>query len=77
MHESESAEDRVVPDAHMAGERSVICHDDVVPDLAIVGDVDVGHDPIVAAHSGDSATVLGAAIETAIFPYGVAITNFQ
>ncbi len=77
MHEGESTQNGVIPDGHVAGERGVVGHDDAVPDLAIMGDVYVSHDPIVVADTGDATAMLGAAIEGAILSYRVAVTYLQ
>jgi hypothetical protein len=77
VHQGKAAQNGMVPDGNVAGERCVVGHDDIVPDLAIVGNVYVGHNPVVAADPGDTTAVLRTAIEGAIFSYRVAVTYLQ
>ena len=43
------------PTSHVAGELRVVREHGVVADLAVVRDVDVGHDPVVVADARDAA----------------------
>jgi hypothetical protein len=50
VHAGQTTQDHPVPHMHMAGQLHVVGQDGVVADLAIVGHVHVGHDPVVVAH---------------------------
>ena len=65
------------PVAHrdMACQRRVICHDDVVTEDTIVRDVDTGHDPVVVADYGFTATRSGSPADRAELPDGVVFTD--
>ena len=62
----ETAEDRPVTDGHVPGQAGVVAHDDVIAEVAIVGDVHVGHDPVVIADARAAATFASPSIKSAI-----------
>ena len=45
--------------------------------LAVVGDVDVGHDPVVIAQAGDAGVLHGAGVDGDELADGVARADFQ
>ena len=54
VDEAEAAEDHVVVDLDVPCQRGGIGEDALVADDAVVGDVHVGHDPVVVADPGDA-----------------------
>src|SRR5690606_10498198 len=77
VHARETAEDHVVADHDMAGQRGVVGEYAVVPDHAVVGDMRVGQQPVVAADAGDPAAFAGAAIERHELADQVAVANLE
>ena len=73
VHDRETAQDRVVPDADVAGKLCVVGEDRIVANLAVVREVHVGHDPVVVAQAGDGGILRGSAIERAELSDGVAV----
>src|SRR6056300_501768 len=67
------------PIAHMymTGKLRVVGKDGVAPDLAVVCQVHIGHDPIVITQSGDTQVTRGADIEGTKFSNGIARTDYQ
>ena len=57
------AEDGVVVDADVPGERGAVGHDHVVADRAVVRDVGVGHEEAVAADARQPAALDRAAVD--------------
>ena len=72
-----AAEDGIVADLHMSGQAGVVGHDDVVPQHAVMGDVHIGHDPVVVADARDAGVLDGAAIDGAKFTDGVVVADDQ
>ena len=52
VHRRQAAEDDVVPDLHVAGERGAVGEDAAVAEAAVVGHVAVGHEQVVVADAG-------------------------
>ncbi len=77
VHDSETAEDGVVVDNHMATQGGGIGHDHVVPQLTVVGDMSVGHQQVVVADAGGRCILQRAAVDGGEFADHVAITNLQ
>ena len=77
VDQGETAEDDPVVDGHVAGQRRGVGENRVVADHAIMGDVHVGHQPVVVADAGHPAAFLGAAIEGDEFADHVAVANLQ
>src|SRR3569623_1922038 len=77
MHLAESADDHVILDHYMTGQRGVIGEDGVVADQAIVREVHVGLDPIVVADPGDAAALFSAGIEGAVFAEDGAVADVE
>src|SRR5713101_2835293 len=77
MRPGESAENGVIPDANMAGKRRDVGEDRMVADLAVMGDVDVSHDPVVASDPCDARVLRGAAIEAAVLADRVALADLE
>src|SRR5712692_1430416 len=63
VHGTERAQAGVVFDRHVAGKRGAVGKDGVVAHAAIVCDVRIGHEEIVAADAGDAAALPGAAAD--------------
>jgi len=61
----------------MAGKRCRICHDDVVSQDAIVGNVAICHQKVVIPDNGDSMPAAGAAVEAGKLPEHVVVADLQ
>ena len=72
----EAGNDRVVTDGAVPGEAAVVRKDDVVPQLAIVGDVGVAEEKVVGADAGGQLRV-GAAMDRAVLAEDVVGADFQ
>ena len=64
MHARVSADARTVGDLNVPGKRRRVCHDDIASELAVVSDVGLRHEEIVAADAGDAAAAGGAAMDS-------------
>ncbi len=62
-HRRLAAEKAVVADARMAAEHGIVGHDDVIADLAVMGDMRSRHQEAMIADLGNAAIVLGAGID--------------
>ncbi len=60
--QAERADHGVIVHMNVAGELRAILENDAVAEDAIVGDVRIGHDEIVAADAGDIAALVRAAV---------------
>ena len=49
----------------------------MIANVTIVGQVDIGHHPVVVAQPRHARVLHGAAIESAEFAYGIAVANFE
>ena len=61
----------------MPCEGGIVSQDAVVADDAIVGNMDIGHHPVVVPKTGQAAALGGAEVKGAEFADGVAIANFE
>src|SRR6266568_3501646 len=77
MGSGEPAQHGIVSDVNMTGKCRRICKDRVVANLAIMRDMHVGHDPVVAADARDARVLHGAAAESAILADGVAVADLE
>jgi len=59
------------------GERCGVCHNDIASDLAIVSDVGLRHEEIVAADAGDAAAAGGAAMDGDEFANVVSLADLN
>src|SRR5262249_18425708 len=73
----EAAQDGVVADVDVARDRGGVREDRVIADLAVVGDVHVSHEPVVAADARDARVLRGAAVERAELADGIAVSDLQ
>ena len=76
MHRREPADDRVIADLDMAGERAVVGKDHVVADHAVVRDVAVGEEVSAAADARDRAR-RGAAMHGDEFAEGIVVADLE
>src|SRR5690606_5940006 len=61
----------------MAGQGGGVGHDDTVADLAVVGDMAIGHEQVVVADAGHAAALLGSAVHGDEFPDDVAVADLE
>ncbi|MNN84299.1 hypothetical protein D3C81_2014450 [compost metagenome] len=73
MHRSKATEEDPVFQVYMAGQRGVIRQDDVVTELAIMRDVHVRHDPVVATQAGNANVLCRPQVDGDEFTYRVAV----
>ena len=69
----EAAKDDPVADMHMAGQRSVVRHNGFVTDNTVVGDVHVGHNPVLVADNRLALVLRGAAADRAEFANRISV----
>jgi hypothetical protein len=62
---------------HMPRQRGIVGKDGVVPDHAVVRQMDIGHDPVVVAQYGLAKVTRGANVEGAELADGVAVTDVE
>ena len=63
MHAGEPAKGRPVSDLNVTRELCAVCNRRVTADNTIVGNVYIGHQPVVVADRGHAVVLNGAAIE--------------
>ena len=77
VDQGEAAQDDLILNDHVTRQRGCVGENGVISHHAIVGDVDIGHQPVVIADPGLAGTINGAAIEGAVFADGVVITDHK
>ena len=77
VHADEAAEDHLVADFHVPGERGVVREHALVADDAIVRHVHVGQQPVAVADAGDAAAGAGAAADGREFAHDVVVADVQ
>lgn len=77
VHTREAANDRPVGHMHMACQGRVVGQNGLVADLAIMGDMHIGHDPVVITDPRHPAILGGAGVEGAELADGVAVADLQ
>ena len=70
-----SAKCDIVFNRDMATESRVVSEDVVAANVAIMGDMDVAHQQVVAAQRGATTTALSASMHRNAFPEGVVVPN--
>src|ERR1035437_7094878 len=75
MDAGEGADVGPIADGDVAGEGDAVGHDDAIADARVVGDVDVGHEQVVAANGGDQSPALGSAMDGDEFADAVAVAD--
>src|SRR5262252_7419801 len=77
MQQAEGTDRGVVFDLNVTGELCTIDENGAVSDDAVMADVRVGHDELVAADPRDSAALDRAAMDGAVLAKFVRIANFE
>ena len=77
VHGGRAAHDHEVLKPHVARKRHVVGDDDVVAQLAVVGDVDVGHEEVARADARDGLILNGADRDRAVFADHVVVADFK
>src|SRR5881396_3446750 len=77
MGSGKAAQHGVVADLDVTGKSRHIGEDRVVADLAVMRDMHVGHDPVVAADACHAHVLHGAAAESAVLADGVAVADLE
>ena len=77
VHAGKPTQDGIVTHRHMSRQGSVIGENRMVAHLAVMGEMDIGHDPVVVADTRHARILRSAQIESAEFAYGIAVANFQ
>lgn len=72
-----AAQDNVVADGNVACEWGVVGEDGMVADHAVMGEVAVGHNPVVVADTGFADTGDRTEVERRKFADGVAVADNQ
>src|SRR5208283_2418556 len=77
MHSHNPADDGVIVDGNMSSERHGVCHDDIVPKLAVMRHVGISHKKIFVADLGFSVFFGGSPVYGSAFPDDVVIADNQ
>src|SRR5690606_4715867 len=77
MHRRKAAQKHPVSQMYMASQSRIVGENDVIAQLAIVRDMHVSHDPVIAAQAGNAFVLHCAAIDGDALAYRVAITDDQ
>ena len=77
MRAGKAGKDYPVANSDMARECRVVSENTMIADLAIVRDMDVGHDPVVIAHSRDTPVLHGAATDRAVFENRIVVADLE
>src|SRR5579871_1731105 len=77
MDGAQTAENGVIAEHDMAGQRRVVGHDDMIADPAVMGDMGADHKQAIAADPGDHAAAIGARVHRHIFADRVAAPDNQ
>ena len=78
VHHSAAAENDVIMDGDVAGERARMLARTVwLPTCAVVRQVHIGHDPVVVAHARDAHVLRGAGVEGAELADRVVIADLE
>src|SRR5690606_25972626 len=77
MNSGVAAENDAIPHMHVAGDGRVVGHDDVVTDDAIMGDMYIGHQQVVAADGGHATVLHGAPMQGAAFANDIVVADDQ
>ena len=68
---------RIFADAHVATQLAAVCDDDPCSDIAVMGDMRVGHNQDMVCDARATAALDRAAVERAIFANGAIFANRQ
>ena len=71
-----AADHRMLGDADMSAHHHVVRHDDMVPDRAVMRDMDHRHQHAILADAGDPAAGNGTSVDRAVLPHQSAGTDF-
>ena len=77
VHHREAAQNNPVVYVHMTRQLRTVGKNSVIAHLAIVRQMDLGHDPVVVAQLGDTCVARGSNVERAKLADGVALANDQ
>src|SRR5690606_1807973 len=66
-----------IADMYMSGQLYAIGDDSLVSYLAIMGNMDISHNPVIVADSGDADVLSGAGVNGDVFAHHVSVTDFQ
>ena len=77
MYHGKTAQNNPVVYMHMTRQLRTVGKNRVVTHLAIVRQMDIGHDPVVVAQLGDTCVARRANVERTKFADGVALANDQ
>ena len=77
MHRAQRSHRRPVFYYHVPSERRRVGHDYVIADLAIVRNVRIGHDQVVAAHASHASALCRGAVNGDVLADHVVIANLQ
>ena len=75
MDSHQSANDGVVTDRNMACQRGRIGHDQVVSKMAVMRDMDIGHEKIMFPDGGDATALHSASVHRDVFTQDGVVAN--
>ena len=77
MHPRKATQNDPIPHMHMPRQSGIIGKNGVIADLAVVGNMHIGHHPVVIANPGDPFVLRCTGIKSAKLANSIAIANFQ
>jgi len=77
MHASKSTQNHPVTDLNMPGQLGTVRDDDVVAQNAVMRNMNISHDPVVAAYLCDALITRRTNVDGAKLANGVAVANVQ
>src|SRR5690625_2904331 len=77
MHCRQATQHNPVSNMNMACQLNPVRHNGVATNLAIVGDMNISHNPVIVRHPGGTHILYSAGIDGDIFPYHVAVADGQ
>jgi len=77
VHTGKPSENNIILYLDMTSERGIVGENSVTADAAIMGDMDIGHDPVVISNPGDATTCCRTTVDGTELPDSIAVTDFQ
>ena len=75
MYTSHTAHNGPVIYLHMAGNLRITCKNGVISNLAVMSNVHISHDPVIATNSGNANILSGTRMNSCELSHSIAITH--
>src|SRR6056300_881034 len=77
VHQGKATEYDVVMNRDMPRQRGIVCKDGLVTNTAIMGDVYIGHDPVIITKRRNALILNRAPVDGYKFTNAITVTNFE